>query len=401
MMISCRSALVALLLWGVLPLVGHAQSTSSGSDEVARRHLLVGGDVAATIAPADPGFFTYGSYEHSTLREFRIALSAQLRAGDRLSVLGEVRSQNFEDVTAFALYARLRPFVHRRFDIQVGRIPPTFGRASRLFYARENPLIGQPLAYQYLISLRPDAVPASAAELLSMRGRGWLTNYSIGSVTAAAGVPVASSFAWDTGVQVNTAWKAVTMTGAVTAGTLSHPLVSDDNGGKQFAGRATVTAAPGLEIGGSYSRGEFLSRGVLRALALEEGPTFVQQAEGLDMELARGHWLLRAEAIGSEWRIPLDGRTTPLRALSTSVETRYALFAGVYAAGRVEHLTFNRIEGAAIPLAWEAPVTRIEIGGGYYLRRNLEARGSWQTNERDGGRVRTGRFAAAQVLFWF
>jgi hypothetical protein len=234
-----------------------------------------------------------------------------------------------------------------------------------------------------------------------MRGRGWLTNYSIGSPTAAVGVPLASSFTWDTGVQVSTGWKAVTLTGAVTAGTLSHPVVSDDNSGKQFAGRATVTAAPGLEIGASYSRGEFLSRGVLHALELDQGSTFIQQAQGLDMEFARGHWLLRSEAIGSEWRIPLAGRTTPLRALATSVETRYAFLPGVYAAGRVEHLAFNRIEGTPVPLAWEAPVTRVEIGGGYYLRRNLEARGSWQVNERDGGRVRTGRFAAAQVLFWF
>jgi hypothetical protein len=397
---SCRSALIALLLWGALPGYSTAQSTTSDPDGGASRHLLVGGDVAATIAPEDPGFFTYGSYEHSTLRELRIALGAELRANDRLSVLGEVRSQNFEDVAAFALYARVRPFVHRRFDVQVGRIPPTFGRASRLFYARENPLIGQPLAYQYLISLRPDAVPASAVELLSMRGRGWLTNYSIGSATASVGVPVASSFAWDTGVQVNTSWKAVSVTGAVTAGTLSHPLVSDDNGGKQFAGRATVDAAPGLQLGASYSRGEFLSRGVVRALE-REGSTFVQQAEGLDMEFARGHWLVRAEAIGSEWRIPLGGRTTPLRALATSVETRYAVLPGLYTAGRVEHLTFNRIEGASSSLAWEAPVTRIEIGAGYYLRRNLEARGSWQTNERDGGRIRTGRFGAAQLLFWF
>ena len=117
-----------------------AQNATTDADGVGNRHLLIGGDVAATIAPEDPGFFTYGSYDHSTLREFRVALAAELRANARLSVLGEVRSQNFEDVTAFALYARIRPFAHRRFDVQVGRIPPTFGRASRLFYARANPL---------------------------------------------------------------------------------------------------------------------------------------------------------------------------------------------------------------------------------------------------------------------
>ena len=349
----------------------------------------------------DPGFFNYGSYEHSSLREFRVGLGAQLRANDHLSMLAEIRSENFADISAFALYARVRPFAHHRFDIQVGRIPPTFGRASRTAYARENPLIGQPLAYQYLISLRADALPASEAELLTMRGRGWLASYSIGSPLAAAGVPLASSFEWDTGVQVSTGWKAVSVAAAVTAGTLSHPLVADDNSGKQFAGRVAVAAADGLEIGASYSRGEFLSRGVLRALGTDDGSSFVQQAEGLDMQFARGHWLMRAEAIGSEWRLPIGGQTIPLQALATSFETRYAIFPGVYAAGRVEHLAFNRIDGPAGPISWEAPVTRVEIGGGYYLRRNIEARLSWQANERDGGRIRTGRFVAGQLLFWF
>jgi hypothetical protein len=401
-MSSCRCALIVLCLCGLLPARTNAQSTTPAPETPdAGRRLLVGGDAAVSFSSEDPGFFNYGSYEHNTLRTFRVGLGAQLRATDRLSFLAEVRSENLDDISAFALYARVRPFKGRRFDIQVGRIPPTFGRASRTPYARENPLIGQPLAYQYLVSLRPDAVPASAAELLTMRARGWLANYSIGDPTPDAGVPLASSFEWDTGVQVSGGWKAVSMAGAVTAGTLSHPLVSDDNGGKQIAGRMTVNAAPGLQFGGSYSRGEFLSRGVIRALDLNSGSSFVQQAEGLDMEFASGHWLLRAEGIGSEWRIPIAGRTTPLRALATSVETRYAFLPGMYAAARLEHLAFNRLEGAPTPISWEAPVTRLEMGGGYYVRRNIEARASWQTNQRDGGRVTTGRFVSGQLLFWF
>ena len=54
-------------------------------------------------------------------------------------------------------------------------MPPTFGAFARRTYATDNPLIGYPLAYQYLTSLRPDALPANADELLRMRGRGWLS----------------------------------------------------------------------------------------------------------------------------------------------------------------------------------------------------------------------------------
>ncbi len=60
----------------------------------------------------------------------------------------------------FALFARIRPWPARRFDIQVGRIPPTFGAFGRSAYGTANMLIGTPLAYQYLTSLRPDALPA-------------------------------------------------------------------------------------------------------------------------------------------------------------------------------------------------------------------------------------------------
>jgi hypothetical protein len=397
----CRSALIALCLWIAATSGALAQDAPPEPGSLAGGHLTVGGDVAAAFSPEDPGFFTYGSYGHSSLREFRIGLSAQLRANDRLSLLAEVRTQNLDDVSPFALYARIRPFAHRQFDIQVGRIPPTFGRASRTPYGKENPLIGQPLAYQYLTSLRADALPASAAELLSMRGRGWLANYSTGSVAASPGVPLASAFEWDTGLQASTEWKAISLAGAVTSGTISHPVVSDDNGGRQLAGRVTVRAADGLEFGGSFARGQFLSRGVLQAIGVENGSNYIQQAEGLDMELARGHWVVRAESIASEWRIPLAGRTTPLRALATSAEVKYALLPGIYAATRVEHLAFNRIAGSGTITPWDAPVTRVEIGGGYYVRRNIEARLSWQANERDGGRIRTGRLMAAQLLYWF
>ena len=49
--------------------------------------------------------------------------------------------------------------------------PLTFSFARRA-YATDNPLIAYPLAYQYLTSLRADALPVNADELLSMRGRG-------------------------------------------------------------------------------------------------------------------------------------------------------------------------------------------------------------------------------------
>ena len=48
-----------------------------------------------------------------------------------------------------------------------------------------------------------------------------------------------------------------------------------------------------------------------------------------------------------------------------------------------------------------AQVTRLEAGGGMYLRRNLTARAVVQRNWRDGGRIRTRTFVAGQLAYSF
>ena len=91
----------------------------------------------------------------------------------------------------------------------------------------------------------------------------------------------------------------------------------------------------------------------------------------------------------------------PLRARSLMVEGRYKLAPGLYVAGRFDHLGFSDITGTTRTDTWEAPVTRVEVGGGYSLLRNLLLKLSYQYNTRDGGRVETLNLAAAQLLFWF
>jgi hypothetical protein len=365
--------------------------------------LVIGGDVAASIAPEDLGFFNYTSYEVSTLRQLRLGVSGLFRLADRVSLLGELRSDNLQGIAPYGLYARVRPFSGRRIDMQIGRIPPTFGSFSRRAYSHDNPLIGYPLAYQYLTSLQADAAPADADDLLRMRGRGWLSNFAVGNLEPHPGVPLVSAFSWDTGVQIASTWDAVTVAAAVTNGTTSNPRVSDDNTGKQLAVRLAVTPATGLVVGSSFARGEFLSRHVRTLLAAGSDESYAQLTYGLDAEYSRDRWIVRGESVLSEWWMPLPaaGTRIPLRALATSLEGRYTFVPGFYGAARLEHLGFNRITGATRTDEWDAPVARVEIGAGYYLRRNLIARASFQVNDRDGGRVTSARFLAGQLLYWF
>src|SRR5690348_9328859 len=158
----------------------------------------------------------------------RVDISGIFKAGDHVSFLGEVRSENVDNVQPYALYVRVRPWTNKNFDIQAGRVPPTFGAFARRTYEPDNPLIGYPLAYQYLTSIRPDSLPASADDLLRMRGRGWLSNFTIGNVAPDRGAPLVNGFRWDTGVQVHAGTDLFDATGAVTNGTVSNPLFNDD-----------------------------------------------------------------------------------------------------------------------------------------------------------------------------
>jgi hypothetical protein len=287
----------------------------------------------------------------------------------------------------------------------VGRVPPTFGAFSRRAYANDNFLIGYPLAYQYLTSLRADALPADADELFRMRGRGWESSFSVGNLEPKAGLPLVNALHWDTGLQLHTGTAFVEATASLTNGTLANPLLSEDNGGRQFGARVVVHPAAGLHVGISRAGGPFVARAA-SVSAGRGGMTsrFTQTAYGLDVEYSRDYYVVRAETVLSDWRLPLVGeeaRELPLRALATSVEGRYKIRPGLYAAARVDHLGFSEITGRTRRDEWEAPVTRIEVGGGYALQRNLMLKLSFQRNMRDGGRERDLNITAAQLTYWF
>ena len=378
--------------------------------------LTIGGDVSATASCAnvqgnnsrcttDTGFFNYTDYQHSALRMLIIGITTEVKAGDRLSLLAEIRSENGGLPDPYALYVRVRPWRSRGFAIQAGRVPPTFGAFARRHYPYDNLLIGYPLGYQYLTSLRPDAVPANADELLGMRGRGWLSRFSVGNPTPNNGLPLVHAFRWDTGVQVHAASPRAEATVAVTTGTLANPLVGDDNTGRQVAGRVVVRPVAGLIGGFSAARGPFVTTDTLRMSGIDaESNDFTQTAWGADAEYSRGYYLVRFETIVSDWRLPLV-RTPeidlPLRAVANSVEGRYKIRPGLYAAARFDRLTFSQVSGALRQDEWDAPVNRIEIGGGYSLQRNVTLKLAYQHNTRQTARNAAADTAAIQLVYWF
>lgn len=400
----CIGLLMSLML-AAFASPARAQVLPEAPLSLAGGHVVLGAEVTATFAPDDPGFFNYTSYEYSALRSLRMGVSAELRASDYWQVLGEVRLDQGHELGAYGLFVRLRPWPSRRFDIQAGRIPPTFGAMTRTAYGSSNLLIGQPLAYQYLLSIRPDALPATNEDLLRMRGRGWLSSFPIGNIAPAPGLPMVNTSRWDTGAQAHGVTGVLEWTGSVSAGSLSDPRFRDNNGGRQVAGRIVARPTAGLVLGASASRGAWLNRTIDDERAGASSSDRSRQiAFGGDAEFSAGPVLVRGEAIRSTWslpEIPTLGITEPLAATSVLLEGRYKVAPGFFVALRGERLDFNHIPSGRGAVTWEAATWRTEAGVGYSITRNVLLKGSWQHNARDGGRVRRDSLLAGQVLYWF
>jgi hypothetical protein len=365
------------------------------------RRLAVGVELSGAMGPEDHGFFNYTSYEDSTQRLARLSLTGEWRVTDEFALLGEVRDENLHTPHVYALYARVRPWRGRDFDLQAGLIPPVFGAFARRRYGTDNPLIGYPLAYQYLTSLRTDAVPGSEGDLIVNRGSGWRVRYPLGwgNRQAEPGVPLVNSLRWDTGVQARVGAGPVEVSLAVTQGSLSNPLVSDDNGGKQVSARAGWTPVTGLVLGASAARGEYLADDVTQTLPPGTDRHSLQQAWGVDLEYSRDRWILRSEAVWSQWETPVIART--LRSLGVGAEARCKLVPGLYAAARFDHLGFSSIPGPRGPVTWDADVWRTEAGIGYMPGRRVLAKLAYQYNWRDGGRVKEEGLTTVQLVLWF
>jgi hypothetical protein len=208
-----------------------------------------------------------------------------------------------------------------------------------------------------------------------------------------------TAFRWDTGVQVRVGPESLNGSVALTNGTTSDPRTRDNNGGKQIAGRLQWRPNPGLALGGSAARGVYVADAALTNATLLAGTTgSTQQALGTDAEYSRDHWMVRGELIWNRWHVPT--LTRPLDATSAFAEGRYKISPGVFVASRIDRLTFSDLTASFGTHTWDAPVTRLETGVGYYIRRNLLAKGAYQHNWRDGGGVTSRGLFAAQLHFW-
>jgi hypothetical protein len=380
---------------GICAAVGACALRVDGADVAATRgRLAVGFEASGSLAPADDAGFNDTSYGQNALRMFRLSVVASLRLNDRVSVLADVRTDGFQSLYAQGLYIRLRPWRLREIDIQAGRIPPVFGAWARRRYASDNPVIGYPLVYQYLVSMPGGGTPIRPDAPYP---------YPRPDGTYAAPLPVVALSPWDTGVEVRLGHRLVEISASLTQGTLSRPRFQDDNDGKQLASRLALHVTPRLEAGASFARGEWPAERS-EAPGAAADPDRKQTAWGLDAELSAGRTVVRAELIYNTWDVVPEAAgqaLPPARVLAAFGEAIWRLAPRLRLGGRIDRMTFRARDD--VPSygqfrSWEEPLTRAEIAVSFLPHRRVLLKAAYQYNWQDGAPPGRRGFAALQAV---
>lgn len=312
----------------------------------------------------------------------RLRLFTDVFLGDRLYGLVEVRGDRGDAPRAGEWDARLEQAFVRftggpggRWSLQAGRFASPFGSYTRRHLTEVDFFVRPPLIYDYRTIMCPGIAPGTTTGFLTWRDRPdefrdlgappvWGVPYQWGAmVTGAAGrvdvrlaamnsVPASAPEAWG--------WDGERM---------RHPSVVAGVG---------VTLSPALSLGASYNRGPWL--GELTRGFLPDGRDrwdYLQTLWSVDLTLARGPVMARAEAVRDQWDVP-NLAQAPVE-FGGSVEVQVDLAAGLTAAVRAGLLDFRPVDDAGAAVDWDHDARRYEASLGYRLDRNAGLLVSWGT----------------------
>src|SRR5688500_19564719 len=100
-----------VVLWAASAARAGAQPLPEGPIRALDGRVVVSGDVIATAGSLDESaWFNYTDYEHNALRMMRLGVTAAWRPAEWLAFVGELRSEDFQQPSAYAAYVRVRPW---------------------------------------------------------------------------------------------------------------------------------------------------------------------------------------------------------------------------------------------------------------------------------------------------
>ena len=153
--------LVTFVLCMVLAGDARAQSLPSEPISVGNGRVVFGGEFFGTFGSETPASSITATT--NTTRCATSGLPSRRRSAPRATSRRSPRSVSSTAMSSprYAMFLRIRPWPERRFDVQVGRVPPAFGLSPKRATATTTSLSGGRSPISYLLSLRRTAVPAT------------------------------------------------------------------------------------------------------------------------------------------------------------------------------------------------------------------------------------------------
>ncbi len=329
-----------------------------------------------------------------------LRLYGRLKHGDEVELVTDLFSADGRTPELFGLYARLQP--RPWIGLRVGLLPLVVGAWQERAYPSRQPLVGAPLHAQYLLALRNDSLPASADELLSQRGRGRASTFSLGFPGTGGASTLFYEHCWDTGLELfgqagRLRWHAALMRG--TPGSPATTLRAQRSGLTPEA-RLTWRPADGLRLGASWARGPYLREDLQPFLPAGRATRdYRQELLGGDVRLERWRVTLDVEWARNRYDSPWVAERLDSEAWMAEAGLRLA--EGLAATGRWSRLDHGAIrDGRGLPVDWEADAQRFEAGLAYrFLDRHLALKAAWQRDEVELAPRRVEQLAVLQLSF--
>lgn len=324
-------------------------------------------------------------------------------AGDHIYGLVELRADRGEEPRAGPVDARIdQAFVrlsvsqHVPVQLQVGKFASPFAGYPQRHHTPSDPFIRPPVMYDYRTMICAPIAPVDPDAFVS-----WKDDPA--DVFRPKGAPPI----WGAPYQ----WGAMVLGGS---GSLSYRLGLMNSApsseprdwewdadrfrkGPSIVANVGYQLSPGLRLEGSYDRGAYLEPDF--SGTLDPGRSwfdYIQEIWGAEAIYRRGRATLRGEAFFDRWVVP--NTVNDAWDYSYYLEGQMTVAPGAFLAARFGQIYFGRIPAAdgtgTSPYGyaingnhWDYDISRLQLGGGYRLLPNVEARAEYMISytRRPGG----------------
>lgn len=293
-------------------------------------------------------------------------------------------------------FLRYKPFEEAWVNVQVGKFATVFGEWVNRHDSWSNPFITAPVAYENVLTITDQTVPATPA--------GFLARKNVADLKA-AWLPVLWGPAYTSGAAVfGRVGQVDYALDFKNASISSRPTVWDARhlGWEHptWSGRLGWRPNASWKLGVSASHGPYLLP--VAETVLPAGKTlddFAQTSVAYDVAYAWRNWQLWGEFVFSRFDVPNVGNADTA---AYFIEGKYKLSARTFAALRWNQQFFDPVQnGAGGEEDWDNDMWRLDAALGCRLTRHLQGKLQYSYSHQKGGQQQGEQLVALQATLKF